>query len=163
MSNYCVLVADSSRARLFTLEPNSNPEIDDTPCLVERRMLENQEATEKGTEIWSDSKGGYQGAQNGSGAHTYDDHRDRHRRENEKRFARDIAQEALTMARKVQARNLVVVANDKTLGHLRSAINHQPNLQLRELPKDLSRLSARDIQSQLTREKVIPKRVMPLP
>ncbi len=157
MSKYCVLVADRISARLFTLESTRQPELESGPNLIEQRSLSNPDTTAKAQTLWSDSKMG-RNRTRGGGGHGYDDHRGRHAQEFEKRFAKDVASEAVRLARQAHAKQMVVVAQDRTLGKLRSSIQPMLNgMALKELPKDLSKLSPRQLHNALAREQLLPE------
>jgi protein required for attachment to host cells len=55
---------------------------------------------------------------------------------------------------------MILVAHNQTLGHLRNAIQplSKNGLQISEVPKDLSKLSAKDLHEHLAKEALLPKR-----
>ena len=162
MSDYCVVVASSGQARLYTLEPTELPEMESGPNLVEREKLSNEEQAAPTDELWSEVKSSRNRAPNG-GSHAYDDHRDRHLAEYERRFAADVAQATSALARKTGAKKVILVAHDRCLGLMRDAMRPaiHNGTRLLEVAKDLSKLSAIDIHAHLSREQVLPQRMMP--
>lgn len=162
MSEYCVVVASSGRAKLFTLEPSELPEMESGPNLVERKQLSSEEPKAPAGELWSEVKSSRNRAPNG-GSHAYDDHRDRHLAEYERRFAADVAQAATTLAAKSGAKKVILVAHDHFLGVMRDAMrpNFRNGTRLLEFAKDLSKLSAHEIHAHLSRDQMLPQRMMP--
>ena len=53
MSEYCVVVADGTRARFFTLEAAQFPEMESGPNLIEKKDLINPETETAGRELSS--------------------------------------------------------------------------------------------------------------
>jgi len=156
-NTYCIMVADGTRARLFTLDAGiTSPP---GPDLVEHEGLANPEHKLAGREKYSTTRtGGSVNPQNGQ-AHGYDDHRDKEEREHERRFAHDIAGHA----QRQQARQLVVVAEKRMLGHLREALvlPTKSGIELRELAKDLTRLATTELQAHLAEAGLVPARQAP--
>lgn len=150
MNGYCIVVADASRARFFTLEPAAVPELESGPRLVEQSDLVNPEAALPGRETWSDTRSGSNTAPGGGPSHRYDDHRERHEEELGRRFARRISAAALDLARQQGAKYLVLVAASRMLGYLRPVLQASAEgVEIREAAKDLAGLSAQDIQRHL--------------
>lgn len=160
-NTYCIMVADGTRARLFTLDAGiTSPP---GPDLVEHEGLANPEHKLAGREKYSTTRtGGSVNPQNGQ-AHGYDDHRDKEEREHERRFAHDIAGHAVALAQRQQARQLVVVAEKRMLGHLREALvlPTKSGIELRELAKDLTRLATTELQAHLAEAGLVPARQAP--
>ena len=162
MSEYCVVTVDGARARFFTLDKSSQPSLESGPFLVElEEALVNTENDIPGRELWSDTKSGRNAA---SGmAHGYDDHREQHTDEVKRRFAKAIAEQAVRFAERSGAKNLVVAAEKQMLGFLRGAMQVPPKaaFEVRELAKDLSRLSPQELQGHLAAEGLVPPRHRP--
>ncbi len=162
MQHNCVVVAGGSRARFFTLEEADYPGLQSGPNLCEINDLVNSEKTVHGVDQWSDTKSGRNRASNGA-AHGYDDHRSQHEDEFERRFARDVAREASRLLSKNSARQLVVVAQKRILGFLRHELDAliKTGVDIKELAKDLSKLSALEVHEHLAREQLLPQRRSP--
>jgi protein required for attachment to host cells len=161
MGNYCVLVADRAKARFFVLEESAMPELESSPTLVEREVLSNAEATMSGREKFSDAKSGRNtGA---AGAHGYDDHRSNHDNETSRRFAQQVADKALTLARQTKAYHLVITAEKQMLGTLRQALNgsNGSQLDITEVAKDLTRFSPGEIHRYLADDGIVPAQKKP--
>jgi len=162
MSDYCVVTVDGVRARFFYLEPVGQPAVESGPNLVEHReALINTESELSGRELWSDTKTGRNAA---SGmAHGYDDHRDQHAEEFKRRFAKQVADEAVQLAQRQGAKKLILAAEKQMLGYLRNALHVSPKAgyEVHELAKDLSRLSPQELQGHLAAEGLVPPRQRP--
>ncbi len=161
MSKYCVVVADGARARLFSLEEAGIGE--GGPDLVEVSDLANSEVEAAGKDIYSDMKSGRNVAPAGGGAHGYDDHRDRHIDESERRFAKQIA--AATADAVVQQKSgcLVVSADPHMMGHLREAMSlNVGGITVREVVKDLTKLAPQELHEYLAADHTLPARQSPL-
>jgi protein required for attachment to host cells len=156
MNCACVVVVDAARARFLVLELAP----DDRPSLVEQKDLINPESDVKGRDLWSDPKTGRGRESRGTPAHGYDDHRDAHAEQFKRRFAGRVVEQALSLALARGAGRLIVAADRKMLGHLRPFLGHAPKngLEIREVPKDLTKLSASELQERLAEEALIPSR-----
>ncbi|WJW75320.1 host attachment protein [Thiohalobacter sp. IOR34] len=163
MNHNCVVVADGSRARFFQLEESEFPELESSPNLKEINDLVNPEREMRYDELWSEAKSGRNRTPTGGAAHGYDDHRSQHEDEFERRFARTIAAEAERLTLQNGSRELLVVAQKRTLGFLREALDSltRRGVQIRELAKDLSKLKPLELHEHLAREHLLPKRRLP--
>lgn len=158
MIDYCILVADATRARIFTLEPAAFPETESSPRLVEQQIdYVNPEDSLPGRELWSETKSGRNMSAPGM-AHGYDDHRSQHDEERKRRFTRQVAAQAIRHALDHQAKYLVVSAENHMLGLLRHALDTPPNSELKvvEVAKDLAMFSPNEIHEHLAAEQVLP-------
>lgn len=157
MSDYCILVADAVRARIFTLEPAAFP-TDSGPRLVEQQTdFVNPEESISGRQLWGETRPG--GSHSASGeAHGYDDHREQHMEENRRRFARQVAAQAIRHAIDHHTKTLVVAAEAHMMGLLREALDIPAKSQIKlvEVAKDFSKFSAQEIHHHLAEEQVLP-------
>lgn len=158
MSDYCAVVTDAARARLFTLEPVEFPEVQSGPRLIEREAFVNPEKDLPESELFSTSKAGRNRAPQGGPSHGYDDHRSQHTDEYERRFARVVADETMKLAQAHGARQVVLAAQPRMLGFLRQELDTltRNGIEVRELAKDLSKLSATQVHDHLAKEKLLP-------
>lgn len=163
MHNNYVVVAGGSRARFFTLQDVEFPEMQSGPNLCEINDLVNVENESSGNELWSNTKSGRNRGGGGSPAHGYDDHRSQHEDEFERRFARDIARETAKMLHQSSTKQLVLVAQKRILGFLRNELDTliKAGVEIKELAKDLSKLSPLELHEHLARERLIPERRSP--
>jgi protein required for attachment to host cells len=111
----------------------------DAERLIELETLVDPEGELTGRELFTEAHSGTNHA--GSGAsYEYDDHRERHRREVERRFAKRVALAAGDFARAHGAQKLVLAAEPQMLGMLRQVLpsNLPREVALVELARDLS-------------------------
>jgi protein required for attachment to host cells len=135
--NTCIVVADGARARFFMLETvEHRPE---RQRLREVDALTNPEGEETGRELFSNTRSGTNRAPGGE-AHEYDDHRERHRQELERRFARHLAESIRDFASSRVAAKVVIAAEPHLLGALRGPLakTFPSATPLVELAEDLS-------------------------
>ncbi|RFA26827.1 hypothetical protein CAI21_16245 [Alkalilimnicola ehrlichii] len=175
MSEYCVVVAEVARARIFTLEPPEVPEFDPGPKLIERKSLANPQHVAQESEYWTETRRGahreHTAAQRagqvvGIPHHNYDEHRDQNERQNNKAFAKDLVSELDRMIAANGFRHVVLCAEKQMLGYLRPQISSHlhGDIDLREVPKDLANLSPHALHRKLANEGFLPaqkKRVPP--
>jgi protein required for attachment to host cells len=157
MTDYCVVVMDGARARLFTLETAEFPEVQSSPKLVEQEDLVNPEKDLADRELFS-SKSGRTRAPRGSLSHGYDDHRAQHGDEFERRFARMVAGHTVRLAQESRVRCVVLAAQPRMLGFLRQEIGQlaKNGFDVREVAKDLSKLSSGQVHEHLAKERLLP-------
>lgn len=158
MSDYCVVVADGVRARLFSLEEAATGA--GGPNLVEVADLANPDVA--ANVLKGDQKSGHSVASASSGPHGFEDHRDRHRQESERRFARQIMTEAASVVGREQAGCLIMAAEAQMLGHLREALNLPPSVRVSEVAKDLTRLAPQELHGHLAADNALPARKVPV-
>lgn len=158
MSRYLVVAADASRARFFTLEDQKKSKFKSGPRLDEHSQLENPEFEQRDSDVFSETKTGSNRAP-GGGAHTYDDHRDRHQAEFARRFARTLAIETKKIADSVQPDRLVLAASAKMLGLIRQEDGALERMKAdkSELARDVTKMAPQQIQSVLAGEGLLPE------
>ena len=162
MTQYCVVVVDGARARFFTLQPAELPELESSPRLVELEDLVNPEAEVPDRELWTEAKTGRNRAPNGGPAHGYDDHRERHEDELERRFANSVGEHCEALARREKADVIVLAAQKRMLGFLRqTVVPRLKGMEVKEYTKDLSKLGPQEIHDHLAREALVPERKPP--
>ena len=149
--DYMVVVADGTCARYFTLEWAAQPTIESGPHLLEHDDLVNPEHKQSGGDKYSSSRTGVNLNPRGGPSHGYDDHRAQHEQEHERRFAKDVATRAVSLALENQAGHLVLAAEKHMLGLLRDALNipAKSGIEVRELSKDLTKLTPIQIHEHL--------------
>ena len=163
MGEYCLVVADGTRARFFSFEATQLPDMESGPNLIEKKDLINPEAETAGRDIWTDPKSG-RNTTSGSGmTHGYDDHRDKHMDEFLRRFAGQISNEAVRLAQEQKAKHLILISSKRMLGFLRDSLVVPPKIDItvNELAKDLTHLSADELHVHLDSAGLIPKRRRP--
>jgi len=165
----CVLIADGARARFFDLRRPEDEDYDAGPRLRERESLVHPEGKLTGTELFANTKSGrhrspQSGASHGAGpAHGLDDHRSRHEAENERRFAKRVAETAATIVGGSSIRRLVVVAAPSMLGSLRGPLGTQlpKDLKVEEIPRDVSWHALPNVEELLEQRGILGPRVVP--
>ena len=141
MNSTCLIVADNSRARIFSMESRSGP-------IHEIKSIVHAEARLHEHDITSDLPGRGSGKA-GAGKHTYQDEVGTKEQENIN-FARDIAHELDEARKENRFKQFVLVAAPEFLGNLRNQLNAQTlKLVIFELAKNLSQLEAVDIRKHL--------------
>lgn len=158
MSDYCILVADATRARIFTLEPAAFPESESSPRLVEQQIdYVNPEQALPGRELWSEPKSGRNVATPGV-AHGYDDHRQSHLEQRQRHFARQVVTQAIRHALDHHAKYVVICAETHMLGILRETLDIPGNSGLKavEVGKDLTALSPHELHDHLAADQILP-------
>ena len=163
MNRNCVVVAGGSRARFFSLQDPQVPEMESGPNLVELSDLVNPEKDARQRDLWSETKSGRNRSAAAGAAHGYDDHREQHEDEFERRFARSVAEECLRLAQSHGTRNVVLVAQKRMLGFLRTTLDpvFKAGVEIQELAKDLSKLPPKELHEHLAREGLLPRRRSP--
>lgn len=141
MNSTMVVVADSTRARIFTADTSKSP-------LTEIEVLANPEGRLHDRDITSDLPGKSAGG-DGSGGHAYQSETDPKHHEMEE-FSKRIA-DYLDNARNVNnLSKLLLVASPPFLGELRSHLSKETSQKVVfELDKNLTQHSADDIRNHL--------------
>ena len=135
-----VVVADNSRARIFTVETPSSP-------LIEIDSIVHPEGRMHDRDITSDLPG--RGAGSGGSRHSYETETDAKEYEN-MGFAKRIASFLDDSRKDDRCKNLVIVAAPGLLGNLRGEMNDQTRKMITlELAKNLSHLNANDIRKHM--------------
>ncbi len=157
MVKFAVAVINGSQARFFTLDSAALSEYESSPNLLEQASLADSTRELHGQELWANTKTGRNRGSNGQ-AHSYDDHRQQHEIEFEKRFANKISSAMLNLIQTHQARHLIIVAEPQILGMLREAMtdNLFKNLQIDEVAKDICHLKSNQIHDYLAKKELLP-------
>jgi protein required for attachment to host cells len=157
MNKYLVAVVNSSHARFLTLDPSDSPEYESGPYLVEHTSLNNATQEQHGQDLWSSVKTGRNRGSSGQ-AHSYDDHRENHMNEFERRFAQTIATTIGDLIQTQQPQKLLLIAEPQILGLMREALNSSvtKNIKSSELAKDLCHLNPNELHTYLADKKLLP-------
>jgi protein required for attachment to host cells len=158
MSKYMVAAIDGTKARFLTLEPAEFPG-DSGPHLTEHEGLSNAAKEMQGQDLWADTNSGRNRGSGGQ-AHSYDDHRQNHLIEFERRFAQEIAAKISDLARSHQVQQLLLVAEPQILGFMREALGSvfPKNLKMTELAKDICHLKPHELHEYLASKELLPAR-----
>jgi protein required for attachment to host cells len=146
--NNLVVVVDGTRARLFTA---------DGPLLVEQLTLVNPVHRMPERERYSESKPGRRDSPGGP-SQTFDDHRAKHDREYERRFAKKIANETFTRV-DAGVDRIVLVSNAPMLGLLRPELEGLAarGAELVELEKNWAGWTVHEIHDALDKKGLVTK------
>lgn len=157
MRNYIVAVVSSAKAKFFVLKLTDFPADETSPRLTEINELLNSTQKLQGQDLWSSTKPGRNRGSAGQ-AHSYDDHRQNHRVEFERRFAQEISIQLFQVIKINQPYHLLLVAEPKILGVMREVLTPAlpKSLKFSELTKDLCQLKAHELHDYLATKKLLP-------
>ncbi|MGB5396383.1 MAG: host attachment protein [Gammaproteobacteria bacterium] len=141
MNSVWLVVADNSKARIFTMESRKGP-------ITEIKSIVHTEARMHEGDMTSDAPGRSSG-RGGAGQHTYQDEVSPKEQENIN-FARQLANELDNARKKNIFNQLILVAPPEFLGKLRHQLSAQTQkLVCLEQAKNLSAMNAVDIRKHL--------------
>ena len=157
MGKFAVAVINGTQARFFSLDSAATSEYESSPNLIEHEGLADHTKELLGQELWANTKTGRNRGTSGQ-AHSYDDHRQKHEIEFEKRFANEISSQMIDIIQTNQARNLILVAEPQILGLMREAMtdNLFKNLNIKEVAKDLCNFKVTQIHDYLAKKELLP-------
>ncbi|MEL6138922.1 MAG: host attachment protein [Cyanobacteria bacterium J06628_6] len=157
MTQYLVAVVDGMKARFLTLCPLEFEGYESGPNLIEHEGLVNAERDTAGQELWDNKQTGRNRAASGQ-SHRYDDHRNKHIVEFERRFAQAITQRIVELSQTYDTRRLILAAEPQILGILRDTMtSHLPSqLKMQEVAKDLCRMSVKELHDYLAHQSLLP-------
>jgi hypothetical protein len=156
MAMYLV-VADSTRARLLTWQASSDPVLDGSSRLVELESLTNPEGRLQDREVFSNEITNNRTTGPGP-AHAYDDHRDAHRLESFRRFARYVAEQASEHVTRERLARVVLICETRVQHALRQTFEAElpHGLELTVINENLAALSTTQLQHALARLGLVP-------
>ena len=157
MRQYLVAVINGTKARFFSLKPVELKGYEAGPNLVEHESLLSIEKEMQGQDLWANTKTGRNRGTSGQ-AHSYNDHRNNHMVEFEKRFAHSIAGRIADLSKIYEAQQLILVAEPQILGLMREVMSSglPRQMTLQELAKDLCRLSPKELHDYLAERSLLP-------
>ena len=136
-----LVVADNSKARIFTIDSRKGP-------IEEIESIEHSEARLHERDMTSDLPGRSNG-KGGGGGHAYQDEVSPKEQENIN-FARDLANELEAARNNNKFKQIILVASPGFLGNLRKQLSTGvQKLVSFELAKNLSQLNAKEIREHL--------------
>ena len=153
MGKFVVALINGTQGRFFTLDSLATSEYESSPNLIEHESLLDPTKELHGQDLWANTKTGKNRGSNGK-AHSYDDHRQKHELEFEKRFAQKVSRGILELIQRHQAKHLIVVAEPQILGILRETMvdNQFKNININEVAKDISHLHLNQIHDYLAKK-----------
>lgn len=140
MNNCCVVVADGRRARLFLLEEAKD--LLSGSRLMERADLVNTNNAARGLDAPGKRSERNTSRQSGP-MHPYGEKRLQHRVEVDRRFARNVAEQASAMVKGWKQGSLLLVAEPHMLGLMRDVLHGalKPGIEIKELARDYTHLA----------------------
>lgn len=156
MNTTCVVVADSRIARFYGVEATESPRT--TRRLVERMTLANPDLKTLGTSVTGRVRTETNTNREAGPVHPIGAQRERHRVELERRFGHEIARQTTAIARDWKEGTIVVVAEPQLLGLMREPLRKalHPGIELKELAKDYTHLTAYELCDRLALSSLIP-------
>ncbi|MGF1509748.1 MAG: host attachment protein [Myxococcota bacterium] len=159
---YGVLVVDAARARHFMLRAPDGVTTPTFDPLTEVGQTTRPDARARDSERLSESRPGLRQGGAPTSGHAVSDRRGSRRREDDRRFATRVAEEATQMWRKTNVSRAVVVAGPRMLGLLRTTLEEAqsgaPRWSTRELGRDLTRCTSAALHDQLAAQGCLPPR-----
>ena len=154
MANCFIIAADGARARMFLLE--KDPALQAGSRLVEKIDLVNTDYRARGTDAPQVRSERNISRQAGP-VHPQDAERERHRIEVERRFAREIAAHAASMAKVGDAGKLILVAAPRMLGLLRRPLRAAitPRVTISEIARNHTHLTPSRLHQRLVADDLI--------
>ncbi len=153
MQALALVVADAARARLFTFKRED--ELDAAPVLRERADLISNEARQRPSELFTESRPPSNIGPSGRGF-AVDDHRDAHMDEFDRRFAKQIMEQLGTLASDAACPRVALIASPRFLGHLRAYAEALGGRPVEEVARDLTREAAPRLREHLAELGVLP-------
>jgi protein required for attachment to host cells len=155
-----VVAADAARARLLLLRcPDAMAE-PAAPQLHEVQHLSHPLARTRDSVVLSDTRPGLRREGPSGPRHAVSDRRERRRRADDRRFAREVVTAATELFSAHAVERVVVVASPKMLGLLRAVLRTtKVEWSSQELGRDLSRLPPPALHDALAAEGLLPPRV----
>jgi protein required for attachment to host cells len=157
MRHILVAVMNGTKARFLTLEPASLTEPEAGMKLVEQDSLLNPENELLGQDLWSTSKTGRNRSTSGQ-SHAYDDHREQHCVEFEKRFANQITHHIAQLVQAHEIQQLLLVSEPQFLGLMRDSLagTLPKRLEVTELAKSIAQMTAAQMHQYLAEQALLP-------
>jgi protein required for attachment to host cells len=152
-----VVVADGAHARFLAIAPRRDAPGGEAVRLVERAQLDNPEHTVKGRRDSRKIKSGRDTARGGVSGLGYTDHREPHEDELLRRFAAQIAQQMSALHAAQGAASVVLVAEPRMLGFLRTAVAPvvKTGVNVRELARDYTWCAPLELEKHLAANQLL--------
>jgi protein required for attachment to host cells len=126
---------------------------------MEHESLLRNENKLSGQALWSSTKTGRNRSSSGQ-SHSYDDHREEHLMESERRFAQLIGERLMNLLQTFRSQQLILVAESQVLGVLREMIVPllSKSIPVQEVPKDLCQFKPHELHDYLSAKALLPSR-----
>ncbi|BAY08229.1 host attachment protein [Calothrix sp. NIES-2098] len=157
MNRYLVAVIDGTKARFFTLKPSELPGYDSGPHLIEHEALLSSNSELQGQELWASTKTGRNRGVAGQ-AHSYDDRRDSHLIEFERRFTQSITNKIVNLIQTHQIQQVLMIAEPRILSSIREGLTPvlPKNIKIHEIAKELCHLKPHELHDYLASKQLLP-------
>lgn len=157
MTYTLIAVVDHNCARLFRFEESDFPE-QSPPVFTELNQILNSVRDRSAQALWSNTQSGHNRSV-GSHTYGYDDHRDNHIREFERRFVSDLVNEIESLKKAAPFNRLILVAAPQMLGITRQTLSPQiiESVDFQEMAKDLSKFTPTEIHKYLASKDQLPQ------
>lgn len=158
MRNFCIVVTDSGRARIFLAEDGGKSR---APLeLVERDALDNPDLSTRGRSVTGRPRTETNTNREAGPVHPIGAQRERHRVELESRFGQQIARRAAEITRDWREGAVVLVAEPRQLGLMREPLRHalHRGIELKELATDYTHLTSAELLERLILNSLLPAR-----
>ena len=155
MDEQLIAVVDGARARYFTVGARQTPSGEEKNKLLEVETLVNPAHRLNDGELFSDNRPGLRKAFAHGPGHGVDDKRDAHTDEFDRKFAKLVIEKLAELIRDHDTKYAILAAGPKMLGHLREYRDLLPRVEIGELPKHLTELSAHDLCLRLEADELI--------
>ena len=158
MSKSCIVVADGSRARFFSLDPASPRAHELGPLLIEQESLisEMQHRHHPGDVV---EEADHSRAASGGAGRNDDTTRTDHDREIQRKFAAEVIGHAAKWVTEWDAKSVIFVADARMLGELRKHMGRLRNVAIREEICEVSWMPATELYAWLSESGVISRRL----
>jgi len=152
-----LVVADSTRARLLMWQASRDPVLDGSSRLVELESLINPEGRLQDREVFSNEMTNNRTTGPGP-AHAYDDHRDAHRVESFRRFARYVAEHVTDHLERERSGRVVLISDKRVQHALRQAFEAElpHGMALTVINENLAAQSTTQLERALVRLGLVP-------
>lgn len=151
-----VVIVDATVARLLTYESDDRTGTGEGGQLIEHQVLRNPERRLRASEALSETRPGLSRAPAGP-AFGVDDHRERHQRELEERFAAEIIRNLGDLLADRPASRIVIASGPNMLGVLRRALTSlSAHLPFDDIPLNLARETPSRLHDRLARMGLLP-------
>jgi protein required for attachment to host cells len=155
MKRTCLVVADASRARIFTYNQHLETDGPHDELREEADLVDSARRKRK-SELFSEASGA---SHSGARGYSFDDHRQGNLDHLDREFAKQIATEVDRVALAHDLTKLVLVASTRMLGELRDALAPLANrLTITELERDYSKLQPAALRDRLAEHDILPPR-----
>jgi protein required for attachment to host cells len=156
MKAYLVAL-DTARARLFYWAGAGDPSLDGPPRLTELEDLTHPEARLHDREVFSNEIGNNRTTGPGP-AHAFDDHREAHRSEGVRRFAREVGRRLSDLVSRDAPSRVILISETQMLHDLRQEVEAAlpRGISVTELAENLSKLGAAELQLVLAKKGLLP-------